>query len=340
MTIIGRAIDYSDARPPLDQVKAAGYTDVYRYTRTFDSAGKRLGPTERDQILDAGLDIGIHGEDQSGDAANGAARGTLRGTAWANYMHDVLQAPKGMVIVAAVDYDTLGNYPNAVDDYLGAVEAAFQGEYRLGVYGSYWVITGAQAAGRGEACYVMTNAWGPDTPPSFCHLHQHGGTPFPNTDNNDILRNPRGTWLQTLGKDPEMMLDPTDPIVIEIRKALSLDTAHPGTVCLGDIWRMANADNSDTNDQHWWTNANIAQDVKAALTKLDALITGQANLPQTLQPVQDAIAALGSLDLTLTADQIAALAAALAGALPADLAVQLVTQMAAHLGVQVSLTTT
>jgi hypothetical protein len=200
MAIIGKAIDYSGARPDLAQVKAFGYTDVYRYTRSKDSS-YRLGPTERDQILDAGLDIGIHGEDSAGDAAYGAARGTLRGTAWANYMSTVLHAPKGMTIVAAVDYDTSGQYPNAVDDYLAAVEAAFQGEYRLGVYGSYGVITGAHAAGRGDACYVMTNAWGPDTPPSFCHLHQHGGTPFPETDHNDILRNPRGTWLQTLRGD-------------------------------------------------------------------------------------------------------------------------------------------
>src|SRR6266704_2455541 len=215
MTIIGKAIDYSDARPDLSAVAAAGYTDVYRYTRTFDSAGKRLGPAERDQILDHGLDIGIHGEDQAGDAANGAARGTLRGTAWASYMHDTLGAPRGMTIVAAVDYDTLGQYPNAVDDYLGAVEAAFQGEYALGVYGSYYVVSGAHAAGRGGACYVMTNAWGPDTPSAFCHLHQHGGTPFPDTDHNDILRDQRGTWLQTLGGD--MPLTTTDLDQVEAR---------------------------------------------------------------------------------------------------------------------------
>src|SRR6266496_2044687 len=96
---LGKLLDYSQARPPLAQVKAHGYSAVYRYVCSDKAEkglpGKRLTPVERDQILHAGLDIGLHGEDNAGAAQGGYARGKAQGQQWADYAHSVLGAPKG-----------------------------------------------------------------------------------------------------------------------------------------------------------------------------------------------------------------------------------------------------
>jgi hypothetical protein len=55
---LGKVIDYSQARPDLAAVKAAGYSAVYRYVCSVAAEaglpGKRLTPLERDDILAAG----------------------------------------------------------------------------------------------------------------------------------------------------------------------------------------------------------------------------------------------------------------------------------------------
>ena len=207
----GKLLDYSQARPPLATVKAHGYSCVYRYvcsdTAERGLPGKRLTPAERDQILAAGLDIGIHGEDEAGAAQKGYARGKAQGQQWADYAQSILAAPKGMTIVAAIDYDTIGAYPPVVQDYLGGVTDGMQGEYVTGAYGSIYVVDGALTAG--DAVHaVQTIAWSHGNVSTRAHVYQHGGSEFPNTDFNDILRTPHGTWLQTLNGDdvtPEQM---------------------------------------------------------------------------------------------------------------------------------------
>jgi hypothetical protein len=237
---LGKLIDYSQARPDLAAVKAAGYSAVYRYVCSAGAEaglpGKRLTPMERDDILAAGLDIGLHGEDEANAASKGYNRGLEQGKQWGDYAAGILDAPRGMTIVAAVDYDTPGQYPAVVDDYLRGVNAGLAGRYELGVYGDYGVITGAHQAGRGLSCYVMTNAWDIDTPPDFCHLHQHGGTEFPNTDYNDVLRIPHGTWLQTLGGDMPL----SDDDLYKIRQQVIIALADPTHSYLQDEFAKSN----------------------------------------------------------------------------------------------------
>jgi len=200
----GKALDYSQARPPLGKVKANGYSCVYRYvcsdTAEAGLPGKRLTPAERDQILNAGLDIGLHGEDNASAAQSGYARGKQQGQQWADYASTVLHAPRGMTIVAAVDYDTNGTYPQVVADYLHGVTDGLAGEYQTGVYGSIYVVDAALAL-KHAVHGVQTVAWSHGKVSSWAHLYQHGGSEFQGTDYNDILHTPHGSWLQTLGGD-------------------------------------------------------------------------------------------------------------------------------------------
>jgi hypothetical protein len=185
---------------------------VYRYVCSDGAEdglpGKRLTPTERDQILDHALDIGLHGEDEAGAARKGYQRGLAQGKQWADYAHRILHAPTGMTIVAAIDYDTVGTYPTVVRDYLHGVTDGLDGEYRTGVYGSIYVVDAALAE-KTAVHGVQTNAWSHSKVSAWAHVYQHGPSEFPGTDYNDVLRVPHGTWLQTLGGD-DMPLTATD----------------------------------------------------------------------------------------------------------------------------------
>jgi len=106
-----------------------------------------------------------------------------------------------MTIVAAVDYDTNGTYPQVVADYLAGVTDGLAGEYKTGVYGSIYVVDAALAL-KHAVHGVQTVAWSHGKVSSWAHLYQHGGSEFQGTDYNDILHTPHGTWLQTLPPPP------------------------------------------------------------------------------------------------------------------------------------------
>jgi hypothetical protein len=210
MAPLGKLLDYSQARPPLTTVRAHGYAGVYRYVCSDRAEaglpGKRLTPRERDQILAAGLDIGLHGEDDARAALGGYNRGLAQGRQWAEYAHDVLAAPKGMTIVAAIDYNTLSTYPLVVQEYLGGIDDGMQHEYLTGVYGSIYVVDGALRADHAMHG-VQTIAWSHGKISQLADVYQHGGSEFAGTDYNDVLRIPHGTWLQTLGADMPLTSD-------------------------------------------------------------------------------------------------------------------------------------
>lgn len=292
---IGKLLDYSQARPNLPAVKAAGYETVFRYvcsdTAEAGLPGKRLTPAERDAILASGLDIGLHGEDESGAVLKGYSRGLAQGKQWTSYAKNILDAPKGMTIVAAIDTDT-GGYVKVVDDYLRGVKDGFAGYFQMGVYGSNGVITGAHKAGYGNSCYYMTNAWGLDTPPSFCHVHQHGGDPrFGSVDFNDVLIRPYGSWKQTLGGN--MPLSPEDlASIADIMTSLPVRTMVKEQVNLS-IHDLTHSNSIDS------VNANIDAEAASLASKIAAL---QATLSGTLT-------ALSTANNAQTADLTAKLSA-------------------------------
>ncbi len=216
---IGKLLDYSQATPNLTDVKNAGYEAIFKYVCSDIAEaglpGKRLTPAYRDSIFNHGLDIGLHGEDEAGAVNGGRPRGLAQGRQWGDYARRVLGAPAGMAIVPAIDVDIDHDgdalLPQFAIDYIGGVHDGLA-EFDLveGTYGEYSVITGAHGAGLGNACYVMTNAWDVDSPPPFCHLHQHGGdSRFSDVDYNDVLIRPYGSWLQTLKGDDMSAADVT-----------------------------------------------------------------------------------------------------------------------------------
>jgi hypothetical protein len=310
---IGKLLDWSQARPPLAKVKAAGYSAAYRYvcsdTAEAGLPGKRLTPMERDQILAAGLDIGLHGEDQAQAAKSGYPKGLAQGKQWADYAHRILNAPKGMTIVAAIDYDTAGTYPTVVRDYLHGVTDGLDGQYRTGVYGSIYVVDAALAE-KTAVHGVQTNAWSHSKISSWAQVYQHGPSEFPGTDYNDVLRVPHGTWLQTLGGDDMPFTDwpqaDQDALADAVWKRGVTNPAS-GLVQAAGV-RLVGAQAQDDLDK---AVAAVLAQAKANGTGISGLATGLAgavaDLQTALAAVQAAIDALepgtggsGPLTVSLT----------------------------------------
>jgi hypothetical protein len=292
---LGKLLDWSQARPPLAKVKAAGYSAAYRYVCS-DAAedglpGKRLTPGERDQILDHALDIGLHGEDEAGAARKGYARGLAQGKQWADYAHRILNAPKGMTIVAAIDYDTAGTYPTVVRDYLHGVTDGLDGQYATGVYGSIYVVDAALAE-KTAVHGVQTNAWSHSKVSAWAHVYQHGPSEFPGTDYNDVLRVPHGTWLQTLGGDDMPLTTDEIASIAEAVWATGVKNPDSGLVQSAAV-RLVGA--QAQNDLDKAVAAVLAQ-AKANGTGISGLATGLAgavaDLQTALAAVQAAIDAL------------------------------------------------
>jgi hypothetical protein len=211
-------VDYSFARPAPADIKAAGYRGVCRY---LTGQGKALSASERDAIFAQGLDLLLNFEQLADNAKGGYAQGLKDGRAAADAA-DALHAPRGMAIYFSVDYDTVGKYPSVVADYLKGCKAGLAGRYVVGVYGSYYVVTGALAAG--DAKYGWTTAawsYGHKTG----HIFQTGDQVFSHgADVDELLQADIGSWKQ--GED--MALDPKDPVIVALKA--QIDAVHD------DVW--------------------------------------------------------------------------------------------------------
>lgn len=222
-------VDYSFARPSPTAIKAAGYAGVCRY---LTGQGKALTATERDLLFAAGLDILLNFEQNATNAQGGYAQGLKDGKAAADAAA-ALQAPGGIAIYFSVDYDTVGKFPAVVASYLQGCKAGMSGRYALGVYGSYYVVTGALAAGMAQYGWT-TAAWSYGHKAG--HIFQTGDQVFSHgADVDELLQADIGSWKQ--GAD--MALDPKDPVVIGILDKLNAVGALEQTLAQIQIWGNA-----------------------------------------------------------------------------------------------------
>jgi Domain of unknown function (DUF1906) len=162
-------IDFSVARPSLDQLKTSGVTTVMRYigwdgVGVFPNTGKNLTKAEADRYLSAGISIGLAFEYTASAAALGSDQGSKDGQLAKDQLSQV-GAPIDAGVYFAVDYDTPDYAPGLANTSgnsmakLGPIGQYFKaindlrGGYRVGAYGGYWVIK------RLFDCGLITLGW-------------------------------------------------------------------------------------------------------------------------------------------------------------------------------------
>lgn len=111
-------IDYSYGRPSMSSIKNAGYMGVMRY---LGSDGRCITKTERDQLLGAGLGIGLIWETTARRPCDGYNAGVADARS-ANAEADKLGAPGDTRIYYAVDFQpTTAELTGPITDYFRGV---------------------------------------------------------------------------------------------------------------------------------------------------------------------------------------------------------------------------
>ncbi len=167
-------IDYSDARPPVAALRAAGVTAAGRYIGWdgqpgFASTGKNITVTEAASLHAAGISVFLSFEYAANAADGGTAQGARDGKLAAAQM-TALGAPPLTAVYFAVDFDLPDYAPSLpgtaanAKAKLGPVAAYFtaineqQPSYRTGVYGGFWAVQRVLDAGLASLAW-QTVAW-------------------------------------------------------------------------------------------------------------------------------------------------------------------------------------
>jgi hypothetical protein len=138
-------------------IAAAGYRFAARYLVPKEYAWKRLTRSEAEAISGAGMQIVSVYETEANRPSGGAAYGRVDGAA-AYAEAKAIGQPNGSAIYFAVDYDAPPKDYDTIEAYLRAAARELQGEYEVGVYGSYAVVE--EMAQRGAAGHLwQTYAW-------------------------------------------------------------------------------------------------------------------------------------------------------------------------------------
>ena len=190
---MSKGLDYSWARPNLDDVKSAGFDFVARYLSPIGS-GKEISLPEAQQIRSHGLGLALVFESYQFRPKEGRAAGVQDGaTALANAR--AVGFPDDRPIYFAVDWDTTPGDQVVIDEYLkGCAESI--GLSRVGVYGSFYVVE--RCATNGTATWFwQTYAWSGGQVSSHTHFLQYlngqtvgGGA----VDFNESKREDFGAW--------------------------------------------------------------------------------------------------------------------------------------------------
>lgn len=152
-------VDYAfSPHPSVKSIQGAGCTFVCRYTSSLsenDTNGKNLLPAEAKSLLNAGLHIVVVSENGATRMKDGRAAGAVD-AAHADAVVKALGMPK-MPVYFACDYDAPESDQPQIDAYLDGAAATITRD-RVGIYGGFWPLSRARAAGKAKF-FWGTIAW-------------------------------------------------------------------------------------------------------------------------------------------------------------------------------------
>lgn len=146
MPALDIGIDYAWSHPSTAAILGYGAKWVARYLCASND-GKRLIPSERKLLHDAGLGIALVYEDETGGPLKGYAHGVddaSRAVAQAK----ALGLPIGLPIFYAIDFDATPGNQTAINAYLDGCAYVHSEQYAVGAYGGYYSIRRSFDAGK------------------------------------------------------------------------------------------------------------------------------------------------------------------------------------------------
>jgi hypothetical protein len=150
-------VDYSLGRPPVASLKAAGVTFACRYLSPPGNP-KNLSVAEAGALLIAGIKLVLVWETFANRMLSGKPGGI--GDAHAADAEAIALGLPGIPVYFACDWDATEGQQAAINGYLDGV-ASVIGHGRTGMYGGYWPVSRARAAGK-ASYYWGTVAWSGD----------------------------------------------------------------------------------------------------------------------------------------------------------------------------------
>jgi hypothetical protein len=155
-----RGLDYAGGRPSGADLAAAGITFVCRYLSDGGSGlpGKQLLPDEFADLCANGIQVVFNWETTSDFMLGGFSAGVSDATTALNYVRSLPGAPQNPVVYFSCDFDEAPSQDAAVEQYLQGAASVLGGMDYVGIYGSYYICTRAQAA-VGVKYIWQTEAW-------------------------------------------------------------------------------------------------------------------------------------------------------------------------------------
>lgn len=273
-------LDYSWARPDLNQVAARGYRFICRYL-SYES-GKNISVNELNNARSLGLDVVLVWETTANRALSGWNGGVADGLAAAAQRFALgvdTKAPQ----YYAVDFDAAPRDQSAIDAYLRGANSVLP--CPTGVYGSYYVVERCLANGSAVLGW-QTLAWSGGLVSPHAHLYQNGKQDFNGTcDVNVALQDYYGHIDQSAGGFLMALSDSEQAEVLASARSLQphIDAVNKFAA---DVRYAIVPDEPPFS-------APRAEVVLLA-RKIDAMLEGQQNVAAALNQVAAALVSLGS----------------------------------------------
>lgn len=163
-------VDYSWGRPGGTALAANGKAFAMRYVAYPGEGGKAIDATELRDLHGHGIAVAFVFESTSNRAAAGRPAG-VTDAGYAKTALNALGVPSDRPVYFAVDWGANASQQPFIDAYLGGA-ASVLGVARVGVYGSYDVVTRCHGSGSAR-WFWQTLAWSYGKFASFAHLYQY-----------------------------------------------------------------------------------------------------------------------------------------------------------------------
>ncbi|MEH7094931.1 LysM peptidoglycan-binding domain-containing protein [Neobacillus vireti] len=222
-------------RPLAAGLKSEGVQYVGRY---LGDSWKSMDKTEADAILNSGLQLVSIWETNPTNAAYFTrARGILDAQEASRYAKALVQ-PEGSAIYFAVDYDAQPADMGSILSYFAGVRNAIDQNFKVGVYGSYSVLTMLYDH-MAVDFYWQTTSWSRGHVADFHHIlqYQHN-LPLAGiqVDYNDFV-NRAGSWSRGTSQS-----EPPSTYTVQPGDTLSKISARFGTA-VDDLVKLNNIKN-------------------------------------------------------------------------------------------------